>query len=129
MATPNGISGKAGRLLVGSCEVIDLMSWTLNYGAEPQTYFAAAEDGAQATVAGPEGGTGEFTFAIDINNPPSETFHTGDTVVLELRHDKDGTLVAKGSAVIGRIRIGADLSGPVQTATVEFTTTGKWDMP
>jgi len=129
MATPNGISGKAGRVLVGSCNVVDLTAWDLNYGADPQTYFPASANGAQAAVAGPEGGTGTFTFAIDTSNPPSATFQTGDTVTLELRHDTTGTLVATGTAVIGRIRIGADLSGPVQTCTVEFTTADKWNMP
>lgn len=124
MACPSALSGKYGRVLVGSCNVTELTEWTLEYGAEPQVFYTASTGGAQSAVPGAEGGTGSFSFLKTAND--TADFATGDCVLLELRHNVAGTQKASGYALLGRFRYGAQLRGEVQTVTVDFTTVDEW---
>lgn len=123
------LSGKFGEALAGSCNLLELLSWELEYGMEPQEYASRAGAGATQTVAGVESGSGTFELNFDPDDPVQGTLGHGDLVTLILRHTATGPVQATGQARIGKHSYGANRDGTVQTVTVPFVTHGAWTLP
>jgi hypothetical protein len=123
------LSGKAGELLIGASNLLQLTQWQLDYGAAVQVYAARSGGGAEETVAGTEGGTGTFEVLLDADQPITGLIATGDLVSLACRHSATGPLQATGDARIGRFTFGANRDGTIQRVTVAFTCNGKWTFP
>lgn len=125
MGTP--LSGKYAEVVIGSCNISEMKKWELEYGAQTETYFSRAGDGAQQTISGAESGTGSITMNLDT----AATFpaNTGDLVTINCYHQRSGLIQAYGSARLGKPKSSADRAGGVQEITMPFTCHGKWYGP
>ena len=123
------ISGKSGRILLGTCDVLEFREWTLDYGSEPQSYFSRAGAGASQTVAGGESGTGTFVVNIDPGDLIFSQISTGDLKDIELQIRNSPKVAITGKARIGNFNPSAARSGEEQTMTVNFASHGALTFP
>lgn len=125
------LSGKFGEVRTGGgSNILELLSWDLEYGAEPQEYASRAGGGATQAVAGVESGSGTIEVNFDPDDPIAATLSTGATVTLTLRfRNTPATVDATGQAVLGKHSYGMNRDGTVSTVSIPFVTHGSWTLP
>ena len=123
------LSGKAGELLIGSSNLIQLTQWELEYGSEIEVYTARSGNGTEETIDGIIGGTGSFELMYDPGGPITSLVSPGDLVTMKCRHTATGPVEADGQARLGRFTYGANRDGTGQRVTVTFTCHGSWTFP
>lgn len=123
------LSGKTGCLLSGSSTLEGFENGSLEYGAEPQEYFAKSGAGAAETVAGAESGSGSFQMVCNSEDWPTTLISPGDLVTLSFRHDGTTTVEATGSARLGKFSWEMNRDGTPQRVTIPFVTHGSWTFP
>jgi len=123
------LSGKAGELLIGENNLLQLTRWELEYGMETHVYAARSGGGAEETIAGVAGGRGSFEMLYDPAEPITAIASSGDLVSLTCRHTADGPVEAAGLARLGRFTFSANRDGTVQRVVVPFVCHGAWTFP
>ncbi len=123
------LSGKVGQVEIGSSPLFDFTDGDLEYGSEPQEYFARSGAGASETVAGAESGSGSFNVNFNSDNLFDALVSSGDLVTLNFVHTTTGTVQATGQARIGKISRNLNRDGSVQSLGVSFVTHKAWTFP
>jgi hypothetical protein len=125
------LSGKVGSLTVNGSVIEGFENLTLEYGAEPQEFFAKSGGGSSEAIAGANSGSGSFQMVCNSEDWPtaSTVLTSGSKVTMSVQHDAAGAVIATGSVVLGKPSYEVDRSGTPQRATWPFVTSGAWTFP
>lgn len=124
------LSGIYGEALIGTCEILEFESWTLDYGPDLHPTTARSSGTAQGVVTGVTRGSGTITGYIDATNTAALIWNTlslGNAVTLTLRLTSGKDLV--GSAKFGQFSVGSSRSGEPVQFSVPFNIIGAWTLP
>ena len=122
------ISGKDGKVKIGSVTLADITHWTLRTNALLSSYASSATAGYRRRVAGVKEGSGTIDGKLDPADPISDDFDEGSAVTLLLY--LDATRYYTVPAVIESFRLEVDIDrGEVLGWHAEFSSSGAWTKP
>lgn len=122
------ISGKDGKVKIGSTTLADITHWTLRTTALLSAYGSSATAGFRRRVAGIKDGSGTLDGKLDPADPISDDFDEGASVTLLLY--LDATRFYTVPAIIESFRLEVDIDrGEVLGWHAEFSTQGAWTKP
>ena len=124
------LSGKAGELLIGASNLLQLTQWQLEYGAAVQVYAARSGGGAEETVAGTEGGTGTFRTPVrcrPADHKPRRDRRSG--LARFAATPRPGPFRRSESCGWVGSTFAPTGTAPFNALTVAFTCHGKWTFP
>lgn len=121
------LSGKTGEISLGGSTIVAFTDLELEYGSEPQPYFAVSGAGAQETVAGADAGSGTFNVVVRTDPFITETLVSGSVYAVTVTYTSGQT--ATGNARLGKFNWSMNRDGTVQRARIPFMTDGAWTFP
>lgn len=122
------ISGKDGKVKIGSTTLADITQWTLRTRANLAAYASSATAGYRRRVAGIKDGAGTLAGKLDPADPISDDFDEGAAVTLLLHID--ATRYYTVPALIESLELEVDIDrGEVVGWRAEFSTSGAWTKP
>lgn len=122
------ISGKDGKVRIGTTTLADITRWTLRTSAALSAYASSATGGYKRRIAGVKDGGGTLAGKLDPGDPISDDFDEGAAVTLLLFVDADRYYTVP--AVVESFRLEVDIdSGEVIGWQAEFSTSGPWTKP
>lgn len=124
------LSGIFGSALIGTCEILEFESWTLDYGPDLHPTASRATGVGQGVVSGLTRGSGTLTGYIDPTNTSALIWNVlslGNAVTLTLRLTSGKDLI--GSAKFGQFSVGSSRSGEPVQFSVPFQIVGTWTLP
>lgn len=122
------ISGKDGKVKIGSAELADITHWTLRTSASLSAYASSATGGFKRRIAGVKEGSGTIEGKLDPADPVTDDFDEGSAVTLLLHVDAARYYIVP--ALIESFRLEVDIDrGEVVGWKAEFSTTGAWTKP
>ncbi len=129
------ISGKDGKVLVGTSDYAELRNWNLTVNSNNPQFGSSSSSGHKKSVAGVKSGTVSFAQILETADAIYESVKPGDAVVLLLYEIKDNVAVSADRFWTVPVRIESlaedvdmDDGGEV-TIGVEATTNGAWTYP
>ncbi len=122
------ISGKDGKVKIGSATLADITHWTLRTQATLSAYASSATAGFRKRVAGIKDGSGSLAGKLDPGDPISDDFDEGAAVTLLLYIDP--THFYTVPALIESLQLEVDIDrGEVIGWRADFSTSGAWTKP
>ena len=129
------ISGKDGKILVGTSDYAELRNWNFTPSSNNPQFGSSSSAGHKKSVAGVKSGTVSFAQVLETVDAIYESVKPGDAVVLLLYEIKDNTAVSPDRfwsvpARIESLAVDVDVDdGGEVTVGVEATTNGAWTYP
>jgi hypothetical protein len=122
------ISGKDGKVLIGSTPLAEITDWTFHTTSVNHAYASSSTGGYRQRVPGVKDAAGNIGFKLDPTNPITDDFDEGSAVTLLLY--LDATHFYTVPAVIDTIQLAVDISsGDVLGGTAMFSASGAWTKP
>jgi hypothetical protein len=122
------ISGKNGKVLIGSTALAEITDWTFHTTSVNHAYASSSTGGYRQRVAGVKDGGGSIGFKLDPADPITDDFDEGSSVTLLLYID--ATHFYSVPAVMDSIQLAVDISsGDVLGGTAMFSANGPWTKP
>jgi hypothetical protein len=122
------ISGKNGKVLIGSTTLAEITDWTFHTTSLNHAYASSSTAGFRRRVPGVKDGSGSIGFKLDPADPITDDFDEGSAVTLLLY--VDATHFYTVPAVIDSIQLAVDISsGDVLGGTAMFSADGAWTKP
>lgn len=123
------LSGKEGEMLIGASNLAGFTKGDLEYGAKTEIVTARSGGGAEETVEGVSGGTGNISITVDQEDMINGLVASGALVTLIFRHTSNGSIQATGQARLGKYKYTIDRNGTPQTVDIPFTCHKAWTFP
>jgi hypothetical protein len=122
------ISGKNGRIKIGSTTLADITLWQLTTKAGNPAYASSATQGWKTRREGVRDASGTVRFKLDLADPITDDFDEGDAVTLLLH--LDATRFYTVPAIIDSLAWEVDINdGDVIGGVAEFSSTGPITKP
>jgi hypothetical protein len=122
------ISGKNGRIKIGSTTLADITLWQLVTRAGNPAYASSATQGWKTRREGVRDASGTVRFKLDLADPITDDFDEGDPVTLLLY--LDATRFYTVPAIIDSLAWEVDINdGDVIGGVAEFSATGPITKP
>lgn len=122
------ISGKNGKVLIGTTALAEITDWTFHTTSVNHAYASSSTGGYRQRVAGVKDGSGSIGFKLDPADPITDDFDEGSSVTLLLYID--ATHFYSVPAVVDSIQLAVDISsGDVLGGTAVFSANGAWTKP
>lgn len=122
------ISGKNGKVMIGSTTLADITKWDFTPTSNNPSYASSATGGFKTRRAGVKDGSGSLDFKLDLADPITDDFDEGSAVTLLLYID--ATRFHTVPAIIDSIAWSVDINdGDVVGGTAQFSITGAWTKP
>lgn len=122
------ISGKDGKVKLGSATLADITHWKFRTTAGLAAYASSATGGYKRRVAGIKDGGGTLEGKLDPGHAVSDDFEEGAAVTLLLYID--ATRFYSVPAIIETFRLEVDIDrGDIVGWQADFSTNGAWTKP
>jgi hypothetical protein len=122
------LSGKDGRVKIGSTTLADITAWSLRTSSHNSAYASSSTAGHRKRVAGVKDAAGRIAFKLNTDDPLTNDFDVGSAVTLLLH--LDATRFYSVPAVIDALRLEVDIdTGDVIGGVAEFSANGAWTKP
>lgn len=116
------VSGKDGKVKIGSTEVADVTKWSATRKTNATHYASSSTNGWRKACAGIDEVTGDFEAKLQ-DSSTTEPIATGTVVTLELIV---GSQKWSGSAMITEVGYEVDLEGAPVSLKASFISDGPW---
>jgi hypothetical protein len=120
------ISGKNGKVLIGSAAVAEVTKWIFNKESVSSRYASSSTGGFKRSLAGVRSGSGTIQFKFDLAAGSPIIEGTAATLLLYL----DATQFYSVPALIKTFKVEVNIdTGEVIGGVAEFDTDGTWNEP
>lgn len=126
------LSGKFAQILVDDvggtpAVLVTATKWTLNLGADIQTYNSIDSGGWTSTVAAAFSGDGNLEVTMSPDDMIGVKLASGGLYIVKLMIDSEaGAYFVQGDARIGKFQFNFDRAGAPQLVSIPFQTDGPW---
>lgn len=123
-----GISGKNGKIMIGSSNLTDCTGWTFDREVEIHKYGSCSSNGFKKKVDGTKDGMGTISGKYDPDDPIEDYIEEGDHVTLLLY--VDASKFYSVPAIIAKLSVKVDVdSGEPVSWDADFEADGQWTLP
>ncbi len=125
----SALSGKDGKIVIGSTSVAEIRSWRLTTSAANPEYGSSASGGYKTTSPGIKSGRGSARYVLNTSDPLTAHFEEGDLVTLLLYVDDSHYYTVPARIESLSVEVDIDETREVVGGTFEFKTHGAWTKP